>query len=998
MRVSETAISERGQSIISSISEQKVSLFSKDYWYGAIMEWSMKNPTFKTQMFRFVDVLPTLNSAESVTKHIEEYFADTQTGELPKVFGVGLGLGKLLPSLMAKTIKSNVTQMAKMFIVGENPADTLKNLRDIREKKGLTFTVDILGEATLSEKEALSYQAQYLELMDALTQEAHRFKPNPLLDQDHQGPIPRVNVSVKLTALSSQISELAWEATKSQLKERLFPLFRKAMQLGVFLNLDMEHYSVKNLTLEVFKEMLMEEEFKSYPQWGCVIQAYLKDSYADLEDLIHFAKQRGTPFTVRLVKGAYWDTEIIEAKQKLWPIPVFENKWETDANYEECSQLLLENFPHIRVAFASHNVRSISFALETAKKLGIPNSAVEIQMLYGMADPIKKALLQQGIRVREYCPMGEMLPGMSYLVRRLLENTSNESWLRGKFADNRSTEELLKDPRQQLTRPLREIRRDFTISYKDPQKFDNEALWDFTQASIRAQVQSAILKTRSLFPQKVPALIAGVSHLVGSSPLSQNWEEFSRQSPNDSSIVVAQVSLSDTTAAKEAIKVLKRGQKNWARKSFSERANYLDQIADWLNQHRAEIIATQVWEVGKPWAEADADVAEAIDFCRYYAMQARQFDAPLRQAAHVPGEWNTYRYRPRGITLVISPWNFPLAIFTGQTVAAMVTGNSVIMKPAEQSSLVAYWLARAFLEVGLPQDVWAFLPARGEVVGAYLVTHPDVANIAFTGSKAVGLWILENAQKLAPGQRHVKRCIVEMGGKNAIIIDEDADLDEAISGVLYSAFGFSGQKCSACSRVIVLEAVYDKFVSRLVEAAKSLKLLPAFEPGCDLGPVVDEQACSRIREIIERAKKDFRLEIELPAPTGACFVNACIFSEVDPKSYLGQEEIFGPVLAIFRARDIQHAVELANDVEYALTGGCYSRSPANVNKIMAEFECGNLYINRGITGAMVDRHPFGGFKLSGVGSKTGGPDYLLQFMEPQSISENQVRRGFAPEG
>jgi RHH-type proline utilization regulon transcriptional repressor/proline dehydrogenase/delta 1-pyrroline-5-carboxylate dehydrogenase len=998
MNTPESAILSRGQSILSAMSEQKVSLFSKDYWYGSIMEWSMKNPTFKTQMFRFVDVLPTLSSADSVTKHIEEYFADPKTGELPKVFGVGLGLGKLLPSLMAKTIKSNVTQMAKMFIVGENPADTLKNLREIREKKGLTFTVDILGEVTLSEKEALAYQAQYLELMDALAKEASQFKPNPLLDQDHEGPIPRVNISVKLTALSSQISELAWEATKAQLKERLRPLFRKAMQLGVFLNLDMEHYSVKNLTLEVFKEMLLEPEFRSYPHWGCVIQAYLKDSYSDLESLVSFAKQRGTPFTVRLVKGAYWDTEIIEAKQKLWPIPVFEHKWETDANYEECSKLLLEHFPHIRVAFASHNVRSISFALETAKNLGVPSAAIEVQMLYGMADPIKKALLQQGVRVREYCPMGEMLPGMSYLVRRLLENTSNESWLRGKFAEGRSSEELLRDPRTRLTRPLSEIRKDFSLSYKDPQRFDNEALWDFTQAEKRELVQAAITKARSSFPQKVPVILGGTAHTAGGSGLSQAWETLSRQSPNDASILVAQVSLADIAAAEEAIKVLKQGQKTWARKSFSERARYLDMVAEWLNQHRADIIATQVWEVGKPWAEADADVAEAIDFCRYYAMMARQYDTPVRQASHVPGEWNSYRYRPRGISLVISPWNFPLAIFTGQTVAALVTGNPVIMKPAEQSSLVAYWLARAFMAVGLPQDVWAFLPARGEVVGAHLVKHPDVANIAFTGSKAVGLWILENAQKLAPGQRHVKRCIVEMGGKNAIIIDEDADLDEAVSGVLYSAFGFSGQKCSACSRVIVLDAVYDKFVGRLVEAAKSLKVLPAFEPGCDVGPVVDEEACSRIRGIIERAKKDYRLEVELPSPQGACFVSACIFSEVDPKSYLGQEEIFGPVLAIFRARDLDHALSLANDVEYALTGGCYSRSPANIAKVMDDLECGNMYINRGITGAMVDRHPFGGFKLSGVGSKTGGIDYLLQFMEPQSLSENQVRRGFAPEG
>jgi RHH-type transcriptional regulator, proline utilization regulon repressor / proline dehydrogenase / delta 1-pyrroline-5-carboxylate dehydrogenase len=329
-------------------------------------------------------------------------------------------------------------------------------------------------------------------------------------------------------------------------------------------------------------------------------------------------------------------------------------------------------------------------------------------------------------------------------------------------------------------------------------------------------------------------------------------------------------------------------------------------------------------------------------------------------------------------------------------VGAAVTGNTVIMKPAEQSSLVAHGLMELIKEVGFPNGVFNFLPGLGEEVGEYLVQHPHIPTIAFTGSKAVGLHILKAAADHKPGQTSVKRCMIEMGGKNAVIIDNDADLDEAVGGVLYSAFGFSGQKCSAASRVIVLEEVYDKFESRLLEATKSITQGIAKDPFVYLGPVVDEEAYLRILKTIEDAKAKNTLLYEGPKVEGGYFVPPTIFTQVDPNSSLAQNEIFGPVLAMIKAKDIDHALKIANSTEYALTGGLFSRSPANIAKVREEFEVGNLYVNRGITGAMVDRHPFGGFKMSGIGSKTGGPDYLKQFMEPRCVTENMLRRGFAP--
>lgn len=991
MNTSSEVIMKRGEEIMNKMGQQKVSLFSKDFWYGSIMEWSMKNDSFKTQMFRFVDVLPSLSSSDEVAKHLKEYFAQND-GELPKVFNVGLGLGKLAPGLMASTIRSNVTQMAKMFIVGENPKEAIKALKNNR-KNNLSFTIDILGEVTLSEKEAHLYGAHYLELMDALASESKTWENNPLLDEDYQGAIPKVNVSVKLTALYSQINECAWEESKAITKDRLRPIFRKAMNHFLFLNLDMEHYGVKHFTLEVFKELINEEEFKSYRHFGCVIQAYLKDSFEDVQDLVKWAKLRATPFTVRLVKGAYWDTETIEAKQKTWAIPVFTNKFETDANYEECSLELLKGFPHIQVAFGSHNVRSIAYALETAKDLNIPPKSLEIQMLYGMADPIKKTLIQMGIRVREYCPMGEMLPGMSYLVRRLLENTSNESWLRGKFADEKSLVDLLGDPKNKLTTSLQAIRANkHNIDYKLNDLFYNEPLLDFAVSEHRTKTLAAIDQESSS-----SAELNNIFPVVNGKKITTSLNVLERPNPSQFNQIIAKVYLANQELADQAVSIAKNFYPKWKMTAASERINIIEKLAQLIDKNRYSIIATQCLEVGKTWIEADADIAEAIDFCRYYAREMKTLSVPKQLASHVPGETSLYHYQPRGVALVISPWNFPLAILTGQVAAALITGNTVIIKPAEQSSRTGAWLIKLLLEAGLPVEAAQFLPGIGEEIGAHLVKHPDISLIAFTGSKAVGQWIHNQSSQVQPGQTQLKKCIIEMGGKNAIIIDNDADLDEAIGGVLYSAFGFSGQKCSACSRVIVLEDVYEKFVERLKEATLSLEISSALNPKSYTGPVVDQDSQTRLLAAIEQAKTESQWLVTLATPEGGYFVGPSIFTEVKPHHQLATQELFGPVLAIMKARDIDQALEIANQCEYALTGGLFSRSPEVIDKVKWNFECGNLYINRGITGALVERHPFGGFKMSGIGSKTGGPDYLIHFMEPRVVTENTMRRGFAPE-
>lgn len=969
----------RGEEILKRMEGQsKASIFSKDFWYGSIMEWSMKDEKFKTNMFRFVDVLPSINSGDEVARHLKEYFSENG-GSLPSVFNVGLGIGSLAPGLMAGAIKKNVIGMAKMFITGETPDEALPVLKKARKNK-MTFTFDILGETTLSEKEALDYSSKYMELINWLAKDSEKWDEIPQIDRDHEGALPKVNVSVKMTALYSQIKDLAWDESKKILKDRLRPIFKLGMEKGVFINLDMEHYGVKHMTIEVFTELINEPELRNYKFFGIVIQAYLRDSFQDIKDLVEFSKSRGTSFWVRLVKGAYWDYETVFAEQSGWPVPVYTKKAESDANFEACAIYLLENIRYLRPAFASHNVRSLATCMIHAERLNIPKEAMEFQMLYGMAEPIKKTLVDMGYRMREYAPVGELIPGMAYLVRRLLENTSNESWLRGKFSDGKSTKELLKDPAEGLVPTSSDLER-------KADKFYNEPLLDFAIQSNRTQMMVALSKLKAQLPVAVPAFINGKE-------LNTN-NIFERVNPSAKDQVIGKITMATTDLAEQAMQAAHTAHKSWKKVPAEKRAELVDKLADIMQRERFQLIATQVLEVGKPWAEADGDIAEAIDFCRYYARHMRELSRPLRVGG-VPGEVSHYIYKSRGVAAVIAPWNFPLAILAGMVVSAAVTGNTVVMKPAEQSSVVAWGLMKMIQEAGFPQGVVNFLPGYGEEVGEYIVNHKLTTTIAFTGSKAVGLHIMNRAAQVQLGQQHVKRTIIEMGGKNAVIIDNDADLDEAVDGVLYSAFGFSGQKCSAASRVIVLDEVYDKFVDRLVEAAKSIDILPSENPKAYMGPVVDEEAYQRILNTIADAEKNHKLLFKAQVPDTGFFVPPTIFGDVPSDAQLAQAEIFGPVVAVIRAKNLDQALEFANSTEYALTGGIFTRSPGNINRVREELEVGNMYINRGITGAMVDRHPFGGYKMSGIGSKTGGPDYLKQYMEPIAITENTLRRGFAP--
>jgi len=971
-----------GLQIFQLIGDETPSIFKKDWWSGKILDWCMQNQAFKVQMFRLVDVLPNLKSSRQIGQHIREYFSQPGV-ELPSFLKLALNTlinNPITGSLASNQIRNNVHDMAERFIVAPTPKEALPRLRKLWDT-GTFFTLDILGEAVVSEKEALEFEKRYLELFDELGPEIIKW-PAPAVRKDIG--LPRLSISIKLSSLYSQMDPLNFAGSIETVKERLRPLFRKAKEYGSFVNIDMEHYRFKDLTIAIFKSLLEEEEFSENPGAGIVIQTYLKDSKKDLRDLIDWAGKRKRPLTVRLVKGAYWDNEQVTAGLNNWLVPVFLDKRETDNAFEEATRICLESYPLIRTAIASHNVRSLAHGIIYAKHLDLPSNACEVLMLYGMAEPIKKAMLHLGYSVCEYAPIGEFLPGISYFVRRLMENTSNESFLRQSFTGKTSPEELLcrPEPPQESTEALKES----AVPEEEIKQFRQEPLMDFAKGNARNYFQDALKKVQAGLGETYPLLIDG-KEISGE-------KELVSINPSQPSQVIGHTFLASKEEAERAVAAARKAFIEWRETDPRQRGKLLLKIAENLRSRRGELAALQVLEVSKTWREADADVCEAIDFCEYYAREMIRLGSPY-QMDPMPGENNSYQ--PRGVSLVVAPWNFPLAISTGMSMAALVAGNAVIYKPSSLTPITGAALAQAVNETEIPHGVFQYLPCSGNEVASWLVVHPDIDLIAFTGSKEVGLEINRKASVVHPGQRGIKRVVAEMGGKNAIIVDDDADLDAAVTGVVQSAFGFQGQKCSACSRVIVLEGTYDRFRERTVEATKSLQVGNPVDPATQVGAVIDDQARKKISNFIEIGKTEGQMLFQAEIPNEGFFVGPTIFEDILPHHRLAREEIFGPVLSIMKVKDIDEALEVANGTDYALTGGLYSRSPDNIKRVKREFRVGNLYINRKITGAVVGRQPFGGFKMSGIGSKAGGPDYLLQFMTPRTVTENTIRKGFSPE-
>ena len=956
-------------------------LFEGRWWSHTALNLAMQDSLFKTQLFRFIDVLPSLTDDAQVVALAREYLGDADT----PLFGGQWGLKALASTslgarLSGKAIRGQVEHMARTFIAGATVEEAAPRLTELW-KQGRAWSVDLLGEATISDHEADRYRDRCMEALTLLGREAALWPSISLLERDHLGPIPRVQLSIKISALSPHLDPIDPEGSYRSVAARLRPLLDLAMRLPASLIFDMEQADTKALLVEIFTRFFDEPAYKDYPYAGLALQAYHRDTARDIEGLLSWVRRRGVPITIRLVKGAYWDSDTIRYRQRSWAVPLFEHKVETDANYESLTQLMLSHTSFIRPAFGTHSLRTLAYIEAVAESLRLSPETWEYQMIFGMAEPFQYAVTQYGRRLRLYTPVGELLPGMAYLVRRLLENTSNESFLRKEYVESQPLSTLLAPP---VLEELKQ-KQPLVSHHAGVQEFRNEPQRDFAQTVSRAAMQQALATVRSQLGRQWTSS-SGESSLTG--PLIES------RNPGRPDEVVGRLSSASSLDVEQAVHRAVQAREFWRDTTTEQRVDILRAAAALMRTRRDELAAWEIVECGKPWREADADLAEAIDFLEFYAADWRRLASP-RRLGQEPGELNQRFYSPRGVTAVIAPWNFPLAIPTGMVSAALVTGNPVMFKPSERSPMMGHWLTEILREAGVPGEILCCLPG-GPDIGRALVCHPEIATIAFTGSKDVGLGILKDAGTLMPGQHMVKRVLAEMGGKNAIIVDETADLDDAITGVVSSFTGYAGQKCSACSRAIVHATIYDSFLDRLKEAVLSLRVGNPEEPGTQVGPVIDRRAQSKIQDYIEIGKKEARLLVEGTGTGPGWYIGPTVFADVAPTHRIAQEEIFGPILSVMKAASFQEALILANSTAYALTGGVYSRSPANLELARQRFDVGNLYLNRPITGALVGRQPFGGHRLSGVGTKAGGEEYLTQFVVTRVVSEQTLRRGFTP--
>lgn len=510
-------------------------------------------------------------------------------------------------------------------------------------------------------------------------------------------------------------------------------------------------------------------------------------------------------------------------------------------------------------------------------------------------------------------------------------------------------------------------------------EFRNEAFLDFSKPDVRQQMFDALKHVESKLGKEYQMVIGGKRASAADQFISHN--------PSDWNQVVSVFPKATKENAEKAILAAHKAFAEWSRTSAEDRAGLAFKVADMLREKRNIFSALMVYEVGKSWIEADADTAEAIDLIEFYGHEALRYGGE-QPVTPLPGEKNELRYIPLGVGAVIPPWNFPVAIMMGMTTAAWVAGNTVVLKPSSDAPTCAKWFVHLLEEAGLPPGVVNLLTGAGGEVGEVLVSHPLTRFISFTGSKEVGLRINEMAARHQPGQIWIKRVVAEMGGKNAIIVDDEADLDAASLGVMVSAYGYQGQKCSACSRAIIVNSVYDSFMEKLLERCQKIKVGPPQDPDTYMGPVINPKAMAQIMDYIEVGKREHKLVLggnKIDSP--GCFIEPTIFTDVSRDCRLAQEEIFGPVLCVIRAEDFRDALDIANCTEYGLTGSVYTKNPEKMAKAAVEFHVGNLYFNRKSTGAMVGGHPFGGFNMSGTDSKAGGRDYLLLFTQAKAISE-----------
>lgn len=970
--------------LVAKIQEYRPSLFEKlsDFSLDLVANFML----IRIHLLKFLAILPCLDHDES-GKEVKRIFLETlyrliedsklakskklkgQKRPLPKFYILiakfTYAICDLMPALtLAIIIRKSTEILAQRFIAGRDIGDAQKTLKQIKESSR-DATIDQLGELVVSVSEADEYTNKVLEIIKGLGNVIEKGEVN-------SAGIEKAHVSIKVTALTHDFKPQDFNYTYKLIAPRLSQILLTAKQYQVFINVDAEHYHYRDCVFKVFKKVLLEtQELHDYKACGIVLQAYLKDSYAHLLEIVNLAKERNLLMPIRLVKGAYWDAETIEAEAHNFESPQFINKDETDLHFRQMAYKILENANHVQLSIASHNLKDHSF-VEILRKERFPTAPViEHQCLHMTYEALSIGMSKMGWATRNYIPIGNLLVGMAYLVRRIMENSSQV----GVLTIMRSHKKSL-DPKHPAL-SLKLLKEKMLIERESSLKIMTREFRNIYP--LRTYQESHLKRIDNVLKKDIA--------MINSNECFYNFGDLNIYSNSYPDLMLGKIQYSSKKDVDGYIQNLFSGfqDKSWKDNLYA-RTRCLRNLSDLMLFHREELTSFIMLEAGKSIDEAVADVDEAIDFVNFYIDEQINLSKKKNVEA-------------KGVVGVIAPWNFPLAIPCGMTVAALVAGNSVILKPAEQTCLIAMKFSELIKASGIPDNVFQLVLGEAEV-GKAITDHELINGVVFTGSKAVGEIIYKKissqiVSKKYPINHFNKFAITEMGGKNAIIVTNNCELDETISGILYSCFAHAGQKCSAASRIIIDEKIKPTFIERFAAALKDIKVGPATDYSTLINPVVTMEDKKRIQDTALKAKAQViqyggKIIIDRSAEE---FKNSCVGPSVFElpahvvltNQTIANEEVFGPLVHIIGFKNLDQAVQLFNNTEYALTGGIYAQSQDDIDYLMPKLQAGNIYINRPNTGARVAIEPFGGFKMSGTGPKAGSAQYLSYFNLDPSI-------------
>lgn len=875
--------------------------------------------------------------------------------------------------VIRKAVAHAMRILGRQFVMGETIDAALKRAQE-SEEKGYLYSYDMLGEAARTAKDAERFYLAYENAIKAIGKAAKGKGP-------HHGP----GISIKLSALHPRYEFAQRDRVIEEVTPKVLSLILLAKEMGIGVTIDAEEADRLDLSLDIFERIFVAPELEDWEGLGLAVQAYQKRAFPVLDLLIELSRRAQRRIMVRLVKGAYWDTEIKLAQVNgLEGYPVFTRKASTDVSYLACAKKMLEAPDVFYPQFATHNAWHVAAILHLA---GEHHTDYEFQCLHGMGQSLYDFIVGPNYANRPcriYAPVGGHEDLLAYLVRRLLENGANTSFV-NRIVDGQSPiEEVIRNPLQYVaelpSKPHPRIPLASQIYCGDR---INSAGIDISDLEVTAQ----LAKQMRPFYDKNWSVEPLVNHPI-------KWEQ--RQpvySPTDRGYRVGDVVETPKEAAGTAIQAALIAQPTWEATSVETRAACLEKMGNLLEQNMAEFMAIAVREAGKTIPDAIAEVREAVDFCRYYAARAREIMATPTVLTSPTGELDQLSFRGRGLIVCISPWNFPLAIFIGQVAAALVTGNAVLAKPAEQTPIIAARAVALFYEAGIPKPILQYLPGQGEVIGAALVGDPRIAGVMFTGSTQTARLI---NQTLANREGAIIPLIAETGGQNAMIVDSSALPEQAVRDVVQSAFGSAGQRCSALRVLFIQTDIADKFITMLKGAMAELRVGDPALLCTDVGPVIDEEAQAILLKHIGKMKRMGKLihQVSLPESTqSGCFCPPTAF-EIDSITQL-ESEVFGPVLHVvrFRNHELDDVINNINNTGYGLTLGIHSRVNETVHHIVSRAKVGNIYVNRNMVGAVVGVQPFGGEGLSGTGPKAGGPNYLQRLCTEHTLSIDTTAAG-----